>query len=107
MSALASDLAGKRVELLKELLPKAKRVAVLWNPSNQSNVTEWKDTQIAAQSIALSLVPIEAQTPAELDRGFAAVRRERPDAMVAFTESFTLAFRQKIGEFVLADRLPL
>src|SRR5215468_6552481 len=52
MSALASDLAGKRVELLKELVPKAKRVAVLWNPSNQSKVTEWKDTQIAAQSVA-------------------------------------------------------
>lgn len=46
MSALASDLASKRVELLKELLPKAERVSVLWNPGNQSKVTEWKDTQI-------------------------------------------------------------
>ena len=67
MSALASDLAGKRVELLKELVPKAKRVAILWNPSNQSKVTEWKDTQIAAQSVGVILVPVEAQTPAELD----------------------------------------
>jgi ABC-type uncharacterized transport system substrate-binding protein len=107
MSALASDLAGKRVELLKELVPKAKRVAVLWNPSNQSKVTEWKDTQIAAQSVGLILVPIEAQTPAELDRALAAIRREPPDAMIAFTESFTLAFRQKIGEFALANRLPM
>jgi putative ABC transport system substrate-binding protein len=107
MSALASDLAGKRVELLKELVPKAKRAAVLWNPSNQSKVTEWKDTQIAAQSVALILVPAEAQTPAELDRAFTAIRREPPDAMIAFTESFTLAFRQKIGEFALANRLPM
>src|SRR6516165_569959 len=99
MSALASDLASKRVELLKELVPKAKRVAVLWNPSNQSKVTEWKDAQIAAQSVGLILVPVEAQTPAELDAALAAIRRERPDAMIAFTESFTLAFRQKIGEF--------
>jgi ABC transporter substrate binding protein len=50
---------------------------------------------------------IEAQTPAELDRALAAIRRERPDAMIAFTESFTLAFRQKIGEFALANRLPM
>ena len=107
MSALASDLAGKRVELLKELVPKAKRAAVLWNPSNQSKVTEWKDTQIAAQSVALILVPVEAQTPAELDRALAAVRREPPDAMIAFTESFTLTFRERIGEFALANRLPM
>jgi ABC-type uncharacterized transport system substrate-binding protein len=78
MSALASDLAGKRVELLKELVPKAKRVAILWNPSNQSKVTEWKDTQIAAQSVGVILVPVEAQTPAELDPALAAIRRERP-----------------------------
>ena len=82
-------------------------MAVLWNPSNQSKVTEWKDAQIAAQSVGLILVPVEAQTPAELDPALAAIRRERPDAMIAFTESFTLAFRQKIGEFVLANRLPM
>ena len=107
MSALASDLASKRVELIKELVPRAKRVSVLWNPSNQSKVTEWKDTQIAAQSVGLILVPVEAQTPAELDRAFAAIKRERPDAMIAFTESFTLTFREKIGEFALDNRLPM
>ena len=96
MSGLASDLAGKRMELLKELVPKAKRVAVLWNPGNHSKVTEWKDTQIAAQFVALNLVPVEAQTPAELDRALTAIERERPDALLAFTEWFTLAFRQKI-----------
>ncbi len=107
LRALAWALAGKRAELLKELVPKAKRVAVLWNPSNQSKVTEWKDTQIAAQSVGLILVPVEAQTLAELDPALAAIRRERPDAMIAFTESFTLAFRQKIGEFALANQLPM
>jgi putative ABC transport system substrate-binding protein len=107
MSALASDLASKRVELLKELLPKAERVSVLWNPSNQSKVTEWKDTQIAAQSVGLRLLPFDAQTLAELNRAFEAIKREQPDAMIAFTESFTLTFRQQIGEFALANRLPM
>jgi len=107
MSALASDLASKRVELLKELLPNARRVAVLWNPSNQSKITEWKDTQIAAQSVGLTLLPFDAQTVAELDRAFAAIKREQPDAMLAFSESFTLAFRQQIGEFALANRVPM
>jgi putative ABC transport system substrate-binding protein len=107
MSALASDLAGKRVELLKELLPQAKHIAVLWNPSNQSKVTEWKDTQLAAQSAALTLRPFDAQTSAEIGQAFQAIKRERPDAMIVLTESFTLAFRQQIGEFALANRLPM
>ncbi len=107
MSALASDLAGKRVELLKELCPQAKRVAVLWNPSNQSKVTEWKDTQLAAQSAALTLLPFDVQTSAEIDRAFPLIKREQPDAMIVLTDSFTLAFRQQIGEFAVANRLPM
>ena len=107
MSALASDLASKRVGLLKELVPNAKRVSVLWNPSNQSKVTEWKDTQITAQSLGLTLLPSDVQTPVELDRAFAAIKREQPDALIVLTESFTLAFRQQIAEFALTNRLPL
>lgn len=107
MSGLASDMASKRVELLKELLPQAKRVAVLWNPSNQSKVTEWKDTQIAAQSAALIVLPFEAQTSTEIDRALQAIKREQPDAMIVLTESFTLALRQQIGQFVVANRLPM
>jgi ABC-type uncharacterized transport system substrate-binding protein len=107
MSALASDLASKRVELLKELCPQAKRVAVLWNPSNQSKVTEWKDTQLAAQSAALTLMPFDVQTAAEIDRAFPSIKREQPDAMIVLTDSFTLAFRQQIGEFAVANRLPM
>jgi len=107
MSALASDLASKRVELLKELVAQAKRVAVLWNPSNQSKVTEWKDTQIAAQSAGMTLLPVEAQTSAEIDQALQSIKRERPDAMIVLTESVTLAFRQQIGEFAVANRLPM
>jgi putative ABC transport system substrate-binding protein len=106
MSALASDLASKRVELLKELVPQAKRVAVLWNPGNQSKVTEWKDTQLAAQSAALTLLPFDVQTSAEIDRALPSIKREQPDAMIVLTDSFTIAFRQQIGEFVAANRLP-
>jgi ABC-type uncharacterized transport system substrate-binding protein len=107
MSALASDLAGKRVELLRELLPNAKRVAVLWNPSNQSKVTEWKDTQLAAQSVGLELLPFDAQTPAELEPAFSAIKREQTDGMITFAESFTIAFRDQIGKFALANKLPM
>jgi hypothetical protein len=67
MSALAPDLAGKRLELLKEVVPGAARVAVLWNSSNQSKVAEWKDTQDAAPTVGLTLRSLEARSPEELD----------------------------------------
>jgi ABC-type uncharacterized transport system substrate-binding protein len=107
MSALASDMAGKRVELLKEVVPGSTRVAVLWNSSNRSKVTEWQDTQAAAKAVGLALQSVEAQSGEQLDGAFAAIARERPDALITFTESLTLAFRERIGRFALEQRLPM
>jgi putative ABC transport system substrate-binding protein len=107
MSALASDMAGKRVELLKEVVPGASRVAVLWNSSNQSKVTEWQDTQAAAKAFGLTLQSVEARSAGELDAALASIGRERPDALITFTESLTLAFRERIGRFALEQRLPM
>jgi putative ABC transport system substrate-binding protein len=107
MSALASDMAGKRVELLKELIPAASRVAVLWNPNNQSKVIEWKDTQTAAQSVGLALYPVEIRSLGDFTEATASIMRGRPDALLTFTESLTLALRAQIGQFALANRLPM
>jgi putative ABC transport system substrate-binding protein len=107
MSALASDMAGKRVELLKEIVPGASRLAVLWNSGNRSKHTEWQDTQSAAKAVALTLRSVEAGSPQELDAALAAIARERPDALITFTESLTLAFRERIGRFALEQRLPM
>jgi putative tryptophan/tyrosine transport system substrate-binding protein len=107
MSALAPDLAGKRLELLKEVVPRAARVAVLWNSSNPSKVAEWKDTQDAAPTVGLTLRSLEASSPEELDGALAAIQHDLPDALIAFADGFTLAFRQRIGSFALANRLPM
>jgi ABC-type uncharacterized transport system substrate-binding protein len=50
MSSLTSDIGSKRVELMKEIVPDAKRVAVLWNPGNVSKVAEWKETEAAGRA---------------------------------------------------------
>jgi putative ABC transport system substrate-binding protein len=107
MSALAPDLAAKRMELLKEVIPGAARVAVLWNSSNQSKVAEWKDTQDAAPTFGLTLRSLEARSPEELDDALAAIRRDLPDALITFADWFTLVSRRRIGSFVLANRLPM
>jgi len=107
MSGLAADMAGKRVELLKEVVPSATRVVVLWNSNNQSKVVEWKDTEIAARAVGVILRSVELRAPEELDRAFTATMREKPDALITFTESLTLVFRQQIGRFSLTNRLPM
>jgi putative ABC transport system substrate-binding protein len=55
----------------------------------------------------LTLHPVEARTPEELDGAFASILRDRPDALITFTESLTLAFRDQIGLFALKNRLPM
>jgi putative ABC transport system substrate-binding protein len=107
MSALAPELAGKRVELLKEMVPRAVRVAVLWNPSSQAKVAEWKDTQEPARSVGLTLRSFEARSLEELNAALAAIEHDLPDALLTFTDGFTIVFRQRIGSFALANRLPM
>jgi putative ABC transport system substrate-binding protein len=107
MSALAPDLASKRVELLKEIVPRAVRVAVLWNSSIQAKVAEWKDTQEPARSVGLTLRSFEVRSPEELDGALAAIGHDLPDALLTFTDGLMLAHRQRIGSFALAKRLPM
>jgi putative tryptophan/tyrosine transport system substrate-binding protein len=107
MSGLAADMASKRVELLKEVVPRAARAVVLWNSNNQSKVVEWKDTQIAARAIGLTLRSVEMRAPEELNGAFTAILREKPDALITFSESLTLAVREQIGRFALTNRLPM
>jgi putative ABC transport system substrate-binding protein len=107
MSALASDMAGKRLELLKEVVPRAQRVTVLWNSDNPSKVAEWKETQEAAGTVGLALTSVEARSRDELEVALAAIGKDLPDALLTFTEGFTIGVRQRIGSFALASRLPM
>jgi ABC-type uncharacterized transport system substrate-binding protein len=107
MSSLTSDLASKRVELLKELLPNATRVAVLWNPNNRSKVLEWADTQTRAKTLGLSLHSIEVRAPTDIDPAFVSIQRVQPDALLTFTESLTIAFRARIGTFAGQPAAPV
>jgi putative ABC transport system substrate-binding protein len=72
---------SKRVELLKDMIQDASRVAVLWNPANKSKVTEWSDTQKAAKTTGLSLISVEVRGPEEIEGAFASILREGPDAI--------------------------
>ena len=86
---LAAELHAKRLELLRELVPGAVRVAVLINPGNAVNAeTTLRDVQAAARAVGLQMQIIRASTGREIDAAFATMARERPDALLVGGDPF-------------------
>src|SRR5438105_1102468 len=99
--------SGKRLELLKEAVPRASRVAVLWNAANPNKALEWKETQIAAQTLAVTLQSVEVRTADDFARAFSVITRGRPDALITLTENLTITHRRQIAEFTRKARVPM
>ena len=107
LSIQAAEVGGKRLALLKDAVPQASRVAVLWNAAFPGKVSELQDTQVAAQALGVTLVSIEVREPADFDRAFAALSRESPEALITFAEPLTLRHQRRIVDFATAHRLSM
>jgi putative tryptophan/tyrosine transport system substrate-binding protein len=105
MSLMAPDLGGKRLELLKELLPRLARVAVLWNAANPYPAIVFKETQAAGLTLRIE-VQMEVRSPDDFDSAFETARRQRPDALISVEDPLTFSHRKRIADFAVADRLP-
>jgi putative tryptophan/tyrosine transport system substrate-binding protein len=105
MTAFASELAGKRLELLREATPKISRVALLWNPPG-SSPDYMKDSQTAARSFGVTLQSVEIRTADDFERGFASVLRGRAEALVVGPGQFLFSHQRRIVEFASRHRLP-
>jgi putative ABC transport system substrate-binding protein len=106
LTSMSEDLEGKRLELLREVLPTVSRVAVLWNPDNQSLLAELKEIRAAAQVLGMKVQALEVRTPGELEETFKAIVRERPRALLVMADRFFLQNRQRIMDFATKQRLP-
>jgi len=82
LTSVSSELSGKRLELLKEVIPKLSRVAVLWNPSNPPNRLALKETEVAAKAFGIKLQPLELRGPDDLESVFSAMSRRHVEALV-------------------------
>ena len=100
------ELTGKRLELLKDALPKISRVAVLWNPTSETAPLQWSAAQAAARKLGVTLQSLEVKDPKDFPGAFAAMRRNRPDALMTFASQLTTAYRPIIVEFATKTRLP-
>jgi len=106
-SGMSPELAGKRLELLKEIVPGLTRVAILWNPDLRGAVLDYKETESAARALHLQLQSVEATRAGEIDRAFAAMATSRAEALVV-TGPNPVAFgsRGEIARLAQKYRLP-
>jgi putative ABC transport system substrate-binding protein len=100
------ELAGKRLELMKEAVPGVTRIGALWNPANPGNAPFVKELEVAAQALKVQLHPVGVQDPRELDRAFAALARQRTEALVVVADGMFLAQRDRIIALAARSRLP-
>ena len=106
ISFMALDLAAKRVEVIKEIVPRAVRVAVLTNPDHAGERGEYRATQESAQRLGAVTTRHVVRTPQEIPAVFDAIRTSRPDAMVVFPDQLVSRHSEDIADFALRERLP-
>jgi putative tryptophan/tyrosine transport system substrate-binding protein len=106
VAGLSPDLAGKRLELLRELAPSLSKVAVLWNPANSAEELAVKVTETAARSLGMSLLVEHAGSPGEFHGAIAAIAQSDAKSIVVLPDPMFLANREQLVELIRQSRLP-
>jgi putative ABC transport system substrate-binding protein len=106
VTILAPEASGKRLELLKEMIPGVSRIAVLWNAANPVAVPELKETQAAARRLNLQVQSYGIKDASELEATFAAMRKGRVDALVVLSDAMLFGRRVQVAGLAAAQRLP-
>lgn len=106
LTSIAADLEGKRLELLREVIPELSHVAVLWNPASAFQVVSEKEVQAAAPVLGIKVLSLGVRAREQLDDAFAAILRERPSALVVLADRLFLHHRKSIVDFITQNRLP-
>jgi putative ABC transport system substrate-binding protein len=99
-------LSGKRLQLLKEVIPSLLSVAVLWHANNPAAAADFRQTQAAAAALNLQIRSEEVRSPDDFRGAFAAIAEQRPDALVVLPDNLTATNSQLIVDFAVAERLP-
>jgi putative tryptophan/tyrosine transport system substrate-binding protein len=106
LTCISSELASKRLQLLKELVPALARVAVIYNQEDRNKAWEYKHIQDAAHALHLAVHAFEARSAAEIDEAFARIADERAQALVIFADALMVFHEKKLAALALQNRLP-
>jgi putative ABC transport system substrate-binding protein len=106
-STISPDLSGKRLELLREVVPGLSRLAFLWNPDLRGALLDYNQTEGAARSLGLQLQSAEVVRAEDFDRAFSAITKERTQALIVpGVNPLAFANRDRIASFAQTNRLP-
>jgi ABC-type uncharacterized transport system substrate-binding protein len=105
LTFLLSDLAAKRLEMLRQIAPRIARVGILWNPDHTD--PDFKETRAAAPKLGVDIVSLEVRRPDDFEAAFKTALRDRIDALIVVSSRLMTRERQRILEFAAAHRLPV
>jgi putative ABC transport system substrate-binding protein len=107
ITLMKAELNGKRIELLHEIAPEIRRVAVIANPLHAGEASEWAVLQAKAKQLDIQLTFFATPNRAELDNALASIASDLPQAIIAFSDGFVVEYRDAIINFAMSRRLPL
>jgi putative ABC transport system substrate-binding protein len=106
LATLAPEISGKQLELLREILPRLSRVAVLWASSNPGNAQQLKETERAAGALGVKLQHLDVLGPKDIETAFRTASKGRADAVLVLQSGVVIAHRTEIPELAIKSRLP-
>jgi putative tryptophan/tyrosine transport system substrate-binding protein len=107
LNKMTPQLTAKRLDVLKTMLPKATKVAVLWDPSYSMFAADWRELRATAQALGVTLHSVEASDLAHLDAAFGTFVQDRPDAILSLSDALTYILAKHVGSRATDDKLPI
>jgi putative ABC transport system substrate-binding protein len=104
-SLMFPDVGGKRLQILKEIVPTLRRVVVFWNPNNSSTVADMRSTERIAKSLGIQMQSVAVDGPGRLNDALSEVLRTRPEGMLVLQDTVVFLHRKDIADFALRNRL--
>src|SRR5215831_15547779 len=106
LAVMDSEVVGKQLEFLKDVLPTVSRVAVLWNPASQGHTRMVREAEVAAPAVGVQLHLQEARSPDAFDRAFAALTSAHAEALLVFGDAMLLQHRSRLAALAATRHLP-
>jgi ABC-type uncharacterized transport system substrate-binding protein len=106
VTSLSSDLVGKQLEFLKDVLPTVSRVAIVWDPANPSHALIVREADVAAQRLGVQLHRVEVRGPEAFDGAFAAMTKAHVGALLVLGGNIAFEHRSRLAELAATSRLP-